>query len=617
MLPFMLADTGGIGGALAGRFTAIDWVIVFGYLIVTTIIGCALAGRQQTMKDFFLGGRKLPWYAVSGSIIATEISALTFVGVPYIVFRPGGDFTYMQLGLIGALLARVIVACILIPAYYQREIYSPYDYMGNQLGAKVRSMTTVLFAVSGMLAQSARVYLTAVVLQVALHEPLMNLAGATGIPALVWSVAIVGIVAMAWTLMGGITTVVWTDAILFLVFAIGAVASLGFIIHHLPGGVSDIIEFGREADKFRFFNFDPSPTQAFTIWTAAIASTWGGIDAYGTNQLMAQRYFCCRSERDAKIAVITSWAGQIVTLSVMLVGVGLYAYYTQFPLTGEALAAYEAKGDKIFPIFIVTVIPAGLSGLVIAGIFAAAISSLTSIIAALAQTTMSAFYVPWRNRGLKRDGEQPPAASNPTPEQHDAHTGGSATLEDRRAVLVSRMLVIIWTVVLCVMAVLIAHAAQYYGAILELGLALAGYVGGTLLAGFFLSFYRDKLGIDGSGFLWAAPIGVMMVFSITPFTANFGWALAACWIAGLAVVVAWLIRHRSGAVTKQTVLLLFVVGLMLYLAHHGRFVTLDPETGQEQIRFLAWPWYTPLGSVTTFLLGWGLSGRRGKEGTSP
>jgi len=111
-----------------------------------------LAGKQSTMRDFFLGGRKLPWYAVSGSIIATETSALTFVIVPFIVFNTGpeGNLKYLQLGLFGSIFARIIVGYLLVPAYYEREIYSPYDYMGNRLGNGVRSMTTVLFAVGGM-----------------------------------------------------------------------------------------------------------------------------------------------------------------------------------------------------------------------------------------------------------------------------------------------------------------------------------------------------------------------------------------------------------------------------------------------------------------------------------
>ena len=166
---------------MSGHFTWIDWGIVVAYFVATTLIGGVLAGKQATIRDFFLGGRKLPWYAVSGSIIATEISALTFVSVPFVVFSPGGNFTYLQLGVFGSFFARVIVGYVLVPAYYQREIYSPYDYMGHRLGPSVRSAATVLFMIGGMLAQAARVFLTAVVLRVILHNELGALAKATGI----------------------------------------------------------------------------------------------------------------------------------------------------------------------------------------------------------------------------------------------------------------------------------------------------------------------------------------------------------------------------------------------------------------------------------------------------
>ena len=123
------------------QFTLLDWGVIAAYFAITTFIGWAMAGKQSTFREFFLAGRRIPWYAVAGSIISTEISAVTFVSVPAIMFSPDGDFRYLQLGLIGALLARIIVAFVFVPAYYKREIYSPYDYMGERLGPSVRGMT--------------------------------------------------------------------------------------------------------------------------------------------------------------------------------------------------------------------------------------------------------------------------------------------------------------------------------------------------------------------------------------------------------------------------------------------------------------------------------------------
>ncbi len=546
--------------AVSGHFTLWDWAVLVGYLVVTTVLGGALAGKQATIRDFFLGGRKLPWYAVSGSIIATEISALTFISVPYVVFKPDGNFTYLQLGVFGSFFARIIVGYVLVPAYYKREIYSPYDYMGNQLGGSVRSVTTALFALGGMLAQSARVYLTAVVLQLILSKQLAGLSASTGISPMTWSIWIIGAVAIAWTVMGGITTVIWTDVILFMVFLSGAFIALGVIAAELPGGLGEILSVGYEAGKFQFFDFDPSPLKAYTIWTAVIASTWGGLGAYGTDQLLAQRMFCCKGPRQARAAIIASTLGQIITFTVMLVGVGLYVFYQRHPLAGEALTAYNEKGDRIFPIFILSVIPTGLTGLIIAGVFAAAISSLDSILAALSQTVMSAFYLPWRKRRLQRAGA--PAAVESS--------------EDRRTVLVSRIFVVFWGIVLCLMAQLAAVASEYYPSILDLGLAMAGYAGGALLAGFLLAFL--KLGIDGRGYCWSAPLSVFVVFAMVWHQP---WTHAVCWGGGGALLATWIWALLKDSPTTpqdwgKTGFLVTGIALMLLVSYFGYWLAPPP-----------------------------------------
>ncbi len=587
-------------GGLSGHFTILDWIIVFGYLVVTTLVGGLLAGKQQNIKDFFLAGRKLPWYAVAGSSIATEISAITFVSVPFIVFQPGGNFTYLQLGLIGGLIARVIVAKVLVPAYYRREIYSPYDYMGNQLGRKVRGMTTALFSLGGMLAQSSRVYLTALILALVLHGPLGNLQEATNIPILVWAIIIIGIVSVGWTLMGGIATVIWTDVILFVVFVVGGLVAMGTIVNQLDDGLFTILAAGWEAGKFELWSFDFSLTMEFTVWTAAIAATWGNIGAYGTDQLMAQRLFCCKNEREAKKAVIASYAGILITLLVSLVGVGLWYYYQQIPLEGEALAMFEERGDRIFPIFILTVIPTGLTGLIIAGIFAAAISSLDSILAALSQTSLHAFYLPLRERFLKARGALLPTAGDPlrqeTPE-------AASNREDRRTVLVSRVFVVFWGIVLSGLAIGMHWAADYFDHLLGLALGMAGFVSGGLMAGFFLGLFAKKLNIDGTGFLFSAPLGVLTVLAISPFNQH-AWAVLTCWIGAILILVAWVLTEKQRALSWRTLALAAGLAIVLFLVHRAFFMVPHAETGELVRRTIAWPWFAPFGSAMTFVLGW-------------
>ena len=351
--------------------------------------------------------------------------------MPAIVFAQGGNFTYLQLG-IGAVLARVIIGVWFVPAFYEREIYSPYEYMGQRLGTPVRTVTTGLFMLGAVLGQSVRVLLTAMVLQLM-----------TGFPLGV-SIWVIGAIAVAWTLLGGITTVIWTDVVQFGVFLIGLTAALVYVCVELPGGAREMITVAAEADKFRFWNFSTDPNVAFTIWAALIANTFLCLNAYGTDQLIAQRMFCCRGKREARIAIITSSVGQLVAGLALFVGVGLYAYYHRFGLTGEAARLVADKGDRIFPVFILQKMPPGLVGLIIAGVFAAAISSLDSVLAALSQTVVSGFYKPWRERRRESEPEAQ-ARVEPADGAGDLGTEGPRDQgEERHYVFVSRVLVVGW-----------------------------------------------------------------------------------------------------------------------------------------------------------------------------
>lgn len=595
---------------LSSHFTWLDWAVVVGYLALTTWLGGVLAGRQATIRDFFLGGRKLPWYAVCGSIIATEISAVTFVGVPAIVFAPAGNFTFLQIGLIGYVLARLVVGYVFVPVYYEREIYSPYDYMAHHLGKNVRTMTTCLFIVGGLLAQGARVFLTAMIVDIVIGRPVFGaLAEYTHTTTMAWSIVLIGVVAIAWTLMGGITTVIWTDVILFLVFLLGAIVALLAAIIALPGspwdGIRELTITGWKQDqagpwgKFTFFNLSFNPAEQYTLWTAAIGATWLGLAAFGTDQLMAQRMFCCRDAGAARKAILASNFGQIITVLMLMVGLGLFAYYRHYPLAGEAAALVARDRDNVFPVFIVQVLPSGVTGLIIGAIFAAAISSMDSILAALAQTTLSAFYLPWlRNR----------------------RTGAGLSVDDvdndPSVVRVSRVLVVFWGVMLCVMAYVAAAAKQHFPEILNLALSMAGYANGALLAGFMLAFL--KLPIDGRGFLWSGPLSVLLVFAVVWHDS---WAQWVCWAGAVLLLTAWLYAQaREGASIllrewPQTLVLTAALALTILVCRIGyldRSVSLDPATGREVVKYVtvAWPWFVPIGSTTAFVLGYLLARRK-------
>ena len=359
-------------------FTWTDWIVVAAYLLLTTYVGHFLKGKQSTIKDFFLGGRSLPWLAVSGSIIATEISGVTFIGVPGMVYAAGGDFTYLQWG-IGSIAARIVVGIFFVRAFYQREIYSPYDYMGNQIGIGAKRLATIIFQIGGILGQSVRVLVAALALKVV--TPLE-------FDQCIW---IIGLFAVGWTLMGGMRTVIWTDVMQFFLFVGAGLLSLFWIIFSLEDGWSTLVHVSGEAGKFNFLNLSKDPAVGFTLWVAIIAVPFQNLSAFGVDQLNAQRMFCCRDANDARKAMITSSAALLLTTLMLLIGAALFAYYEPLRISGDEPSIFSTDSNFIFPVWIVTELPVGLRGLILAGIFAAAISSLDSILAALSQTTLSLF----------------------------------------------------------------------------------------------------------------------------------------------------------------------------------------------------------------------------------
>ncbi len=429
------------------HFTGLDWSVLIGYLLLTTWIGHALRGRQATMKDFFLAGRSLPWPVVCASIIATEISALTFIGVPGMVFAAGGDFTYLQWAL-GSIIARCIVGVYFVKVFYEREIFSPYDYMAHKLGPGVKFLTTAMFTVGSLLGQSVRVLVTALILKTV--TPLDMLP----------CIAIIIAFAIAWTLIGGMTTVIWTDAIQFCLFVFSGFLAFGLLLYHIDGSWAVYVETASAAGKFTLLNLSTDPDVQFTLWVALIAMPFQNLAAFGTDQLNAQRMFCCRSASDARKAIIVSSVSQVITVLMLMVGAALWVYYRQHPPTAAEAALFAETTDNVFPVWITTVIPPGLTGLVLAGAFAAAISSLDSALTALSQTSLA----------LLRPSSQGAQEDHP------------------RMVLLSRIAVVIWAVVLGAFALGLFVIKQIADLdLISLAFGMVAYTYGPMLGIFLLA----------------------------------------------------------------------------------------------------------------------------------
>lgn len=555
---------------LGGGFTLVDWIVVVGILIVITVLGERLTGRQESVRDFYLGGRNLPWYAVAASIVATEISAVTFFAVPSLIWREGGSLLYLQIGLFSALVARCVVAWVLVPAYYEREIYSPYEFMGNRLGPAVRRVTTGLFMVGGVLAQASRVYITAVVIEVLAKEQLDVAAGVTGLSPIAVAVLAITVVAVLWTWIGGVATVVWTDAFLFLLFLAGMGTMLAVLHGAIDGGLAAAWELAEASGRTALIDTDFAFSKPYTLVAVLFAASWGLIGPYGTDQLIVQRLLCCRSRRDASRAMLASYAAVVVIGMAFLVGVGLLGYYASHAMSPGAAELVAQKPERILPVFVREALPPGVRGLVLAAAFAAAISSLDSILAALGQSSLASFWTPWRRfRGS---------------EELDPEAEGRASLR------ASRGFVLAWAVILGVGAVGMGAIESRYDNLLDLALGMSGFAGGPLLAGFALSLVAGGRG--ASGFVWAAPLGLLtVVFAVF----NGPGPHIASWYVTGPLLAAWLLfglpRRSAPYGVIQTLIYAFALFLLTRLAEVG-----DLPDG----RTIAWPWYVPVGSTVTF-----------------
>jgi SSS family solute:Na+ symporter len=454
------------------HFTLLDWAILGGYLLLTTWIGHALRGRQATIGDFFLAGRSLPWPAVCGSIIATEISALTFIGVPGTVFALTGNFTYLQWA-IGSVIARFIVGIWFVRVFFERDIFSPYDYMQERLGRGARALTTGLFFLSSVLGQSVRLLITALILRTV-----------TGLDFQL-CIFIIGAFALLWTLMGGMTTVIWTDVVQFAVLLLGGIFAFGWLMVSINGGLPEFLRAGAEAGKFRLIDLTTDPTVQYTLWVGIFAMPFQNLAAFGTDQLNAQRMFCCRNSRDAGKAIIFSCLGQFVTILMLFVGAALFVYYNQHPPTPGEAALFAEDRDYVFPVFLTTVVPPGVTGLILAGAFAAAISSLDSALAALAQTSVS--LVHGRNR---------------LEESHQ-----------KKLLVHSRIAVVFWAILLPLVAIGI-QAIRGDLDLISLAFGMVSYTYGPMLGAFLLAMSPLRRDIRG---VWiGAVLSILLVLWVRP-----------------------------------------------------------------------------------------------------
>jgi SSS family solute:Na+ symporter len=355
----------------------IDLLVIIAYLIATAWLGLALSGKQSNLKGYFLGGRDLPWWAVCLSVVATETSALTVIGIPVMSYL--GDLNYLQLGL-GYILGRVIVAYFMLPRYYDGEMITAYAYLGKRFGQSTQTTAGVTFLFTRLLADGIRVLAAAIPLKVILDG--------LGIHTNYFVIIVVlSLVTIVYTFIGGIKAVVWVDVAQMILYVLGGILAIIIVTGSIGGGwVSEAFD----ADKMNLFVFDGSPISADASF---IPSFLGGavyaMASHGSDQLIVQRLLSCRSKLEAQKALI--WSGIVVFIQFaifLLVGLALWAYYEHALPADLGLT----RDDEIFPLFIIDGLPTGISGLLLAGILAAAMSTLSSSLSALSSSTVNDVY---------------------------------------------------------------------------------------------------------------------------------------------------------------------------------------------------------------------------------
>jgi SSS family transporter len=466
----------------------IDWLdlaVILVYLLAVTLFGMRFRSGDRSLKTYFLGSETVPWWAISLSIVAAETSTLTLISVPGIAYQ--GDFSFLQL-VMGYVLGRFIISALLLPRYFQKNIYTAYEWIRNRFGVRLQRMTAGVFLLTRASAEGVRVYAVSMVIAAVF--------GFSGIqtPISVDALAIgtVILLTLFYTYHGGLNAVIWTDVLQIGIYTTGTLVGLVSLIHGLPEGWSSFFHVAEAHGKFKVFQLHWDLTKPYTLYAGIIGGAFLTTASHGTDQLLVQRLLAAHSEKKARWALISSGFFVFFQFSFYLtIGAALFVYH----LIYNPLKTW-ARSDQIFPDFIVHHMPLGVRGLLLAAILAAAMSNLSAALNSLASTTVMDFYRVWFPKKT-----------------------------DHQRILFSRRATLFWALVLFGLALL----SRQGGRVIETGLAIASLAYGSLLGVFLIGSLsertREKAAIAGmcSGlvinltvwkftsiaFTWYVPIGAV------------------------------------------------------------------------------------------------------------
>ena len=425
------------------QVSTLDYLIIIGYLIGIAAFGKISGGKQKTVKDYFIGSKEIPWWAISFSIVAAETSTLTFISIPGLAYLTNLNFLQLTFGY---LIGRIIVAVYFLPAYHKGDLTTAYSYLQNRFGNKTRSLASVTFLFTRTAADGVRLFATAIPLYLMLDiSPLV-------------AIIIIAIVALLYTFTGGLKGVIWVDAIQMFIYIGGAIISGIYLINIIPGNFAEVLSSTEISSKLNIINlgFDKGFTgffsQPYTLLSGLIGGAFLSMSSHGTDQLIVQRLLAAKNLAESKKALITTGLIIIFQFALFLfIGVLLFAYY----------GSLDIKSDEIFSKFIIEVLPSGVKGIIIAGLFAAALSTLAGSITSLSSSVMLDLYLPFKK-----------------------------SADEKKDLLISKLLTIFWAVMLIISAFIFMESPK---AVVELALSIASFTYGGLLGTFLLGLSNKKI----------------------------------------------------------------------------------------------------------------------------
>jgi solute:Na+ symporter, SSS family len=447
------------------HLSPLDLALVVLYLAGITLFGLRFRrSADRSLRSYFLADRNLPWWAIALSIVAAETSTLTIISVPGLAFA--GDFGFLQIA-IGYLLGRIVICILFLPRYFRGELLTAYQVIGERFGRRLHRFTAGLFLVMRAAAEGVRVFAVAIVVGVSI--------GTSDFA----SIAILSALTLLYTFEGGMAAVIWTDVVQMFLYVIGSVTALVTVCHRIPGGWPALVATASAAHKLTLVHFSWSIAQTYTFQAGVAGGCFLTMASHGTDQLMVQRLLAAKNLLESRVALLASGVVIFFQFALFLfIGAGLWMYYRSLG------TAPGASADRIFPAFIVNQMPTGIAGLMIAAILAAAMSNLSAALNSLASTSVVDFYLP----------------------RHPE-------MSERMRMRLSRLLTVVWAVVLFVLAMFSRNG----GHVVEIGLSIASVLWGAMLGVFLLGTLSRRASETGALAGMMAGLAVNLLLAAQPY----------------------------------------------------------------------------------------------------